>query len=92
MLGQIGQQQIQTKDGRDRSIETKTKIKLRPILGTGDGEWSPLAGNTLYLTEEEMLNLFKNNNYNINTLDDIANEGSVRYQVKMYIRNKKESK
>ncbi len=81
-----------TNDGRDRSIETKTKIKLRPVLGTGEGGWEPLAGNTLYLTEEEMLNLFKNNNYNINTLDDIANDGSVRYQVKMYIRNKKESK
>ena len=82
-----------TSDGRERSIETKTQIKLRQILNSSDAGWSPLGGNTNYLTEEEMLNLFKNNNYtNINTLDDIANEGNVRYQVKMYIRNKKESK
>ena len=79
-------------DGRSRSIETKTKIKLRPVLGTVNDEWIALGDNTQYLTEEEMLNLFKNKNYNINTLDDIANDGSVRYQVKMYIRNKKENK
>lgn len=81
-----------TSDERTRSIETKTKIKLRPILGSEDGTWNLLGGNNEYLSEEEMINLFINNGYNINTLDDIANEGTVRYQVKMYIRNKKESK
>ena len=39
-----------------------------------------------------MIELLKTNKYEVSSLDDIANHGSVRYQVKMYIRNKKEIK
>ena len=37
-----------------------------------------------------MITLFKNNNFNVNTLSDINNNGEIRYQVKMLLRNKKE--
>ena len=81
-----------TNDGRTREIETRVKIKLKEILGADDKSWVALQNNNQYLTLEEMINLLKNNKYEINTIDDIANHGSVRYQVKMYVRNKKENK
>lgn len=77
-------------DGRDRSIETKSKIKLQQILGTSNDSWVNLADNQEYLTLDEMINLFKNNKYNVNSLEDINNNGETKYQVIMFIRNKKE--
>ena len=76
-------------DGRDRTIETKVKIKLQQILPSTPTGWENLVNE--YVTEEELIRLFQNNKYSVNTLEDIANNGQIRYQVKMYIRNKKES-
>lgn len=81
-----------TNDNRERSIETKVQMKIRPILNVGDDGWLPLGENTRYMTLEEMINLFNNNDYKFESLDDINKDGTVRYQLKMYIRNKKETK
>ncbi len=78
-----------TSDGRDRTIETKTKIKLQEIKGTLDDSWEDLSED--YITENEMLELFRSKNYEVSALEDIINNGEIRYQIKMYIRNKKEN-
>ena len=78
------------KDGRERSIETKSKIKLQEIQGTTSSSWNNLS--TDYLTEEELLELFKSKGYNVKTLEDINNNGQIRYQIELFVRNKKESK
>ena len=77
-----------TDDGRVRNIETKYKIKLQQILSEGSGGWTAIGS---YVTEEEMIRVLKEKGYNVESLDDINNNGEIRYQVKMYIRNKKES-
>ena len=76
-------------DGRDRTIETKVKIKLQQILPSTPTGWENLVNE--YVTEEELIRLFQNNKYCVNTLEDIATTGQISYQVQMYIRNKKES-
>ena len=77
-----------TSDGRVRNIETKYKIKLQQILSDNSGGWTAIGS---YVTEEEMIRILKEKGYNVESLDDINNNGEIRYQVKMYIRNKKES-
>ena len=81
---------VKATDGRDRSIETKTKIKLQQITGASEQNWTSLTENDKYVSFDEMITLFKNNNFNVNTLSDINNNGEIRYQVKMLLRNKKE--
>ena len=76
-------------DGRTRTVETKTKIKLQQIIPGESGGWTNLSQD--YISEEELINIFKNKNYNVKTLEDINNNGEIRYQIKMYVRNKKES-
>ena len=76
-------------DGRNRQIETKTKIKLQEIKGTSESSWENLS--TTYVTEEEMINIYKQNKYNVNSLQDINNNGELKYDIKMIIRNKKEA-
>lgn len=77
-------------DGRDRTIETKTKIKLQEIKGSTSDGWENLS--TSYLTEEELIKLYKDKNYKVNTLEDITNNGQIKYQLVTFVRNKKESK
>ena len=77
-------------DGRDRTIEKKVKIKLQQNLGTETDGWNNLDIN--YMTENEMINLFKQKGYKVETLQDIANNGEIRYLLKLYVRNKKETK
>ena len=77
-------------DGRTRKIESKEKIKLQQILGTTEESWEDLSQT--FVSEEEMINIFKSKNYNVNSLKDINNNGELRYKVKMYIRNKKVNK
>jgi hypothetical protein len=79
-------------DGRTREIETKTKIKYQQILSKGEAKWVNVGNNNEYLTLENMIKLLKNNKYEVNTLEDISNNGTIRYQLKMYVRNKKETK
>ena len=78
------------KDGRDREIETKTKVKLQEIKGGKPNSYNNLSED--YIGEEELIKTFQNKGYKVNTLEDITNNGEIRYLVKMYIRNKKESK
>ncbi len=77
-------------DGRDRTIETKTKIKLQEIKGSETEGWQNLS--TESLTEEGLIKLFKDKGYKINTLEDITNNGQIKYQLVTFVRNKKESK
>ena len=77
-----------TSDGRDRSIEKRVKIKLQPYLGNeGDG-WETLSVD--YLTERAMIELFKSKGYKVETLQDITDNGEIKYELKLFIRNKKE--
>ena len=78
------------KDGRDRVIETKTKIKLQEIKGTTTDGWQNLS--TDYLSEENLIKLFKQKGYDVKTLEDITNNGQIKYQLITYVRNKKENK
>lgn len=77
------------KDGRDRVIETKTKIKLQEIKGTSTDGWANLS--TEYLSEERLIRLFKEKGYDVKTLEDITNNGQIKYQLITYVRNKKEN-
>jgi hypothetical protein len=78
-----------TKDGRSRSIETKTKIKLQEIKGKTEAGWNSLSQTPL--TEKEIINLYQQKGYKVNTLEDIVNNGEIRYQLVIFVRNKKES-
>lgn len=78
-----------TKDGRTRQIENKTKIKLQEIKGTNEASWENLSQT--YVTEEEMITIYRNNKYDVNSLQDINNNGELKYDIKMIIRNKKEA-
>ncbi len=77
-------------DGRTRTIETRNKIKLQQIIPGESSGWTNLSNE--YVSEEELINLFRSKNYDVKTLEDINNNGEIRYQLKMYIRNKKEIK
>jgi len=79
-----------TNDGRNREIETRVKIKLQEILGMTEESWKDLTTN--YMTSEEMIKVLKDKNYKVETLEDIQNNGELKYKVQMSIRNKKESK
>lgn len=74
-------------DGREREIESKTKIKLQQYLGVSEDGWENLKND--YMTEEELIKTYKDKGYNVNTLEDIVNNGELKYQVKMYVRNKR---
>ena len=76
-------------DGREREIQKRTKIKLQEIKGMTSSSWNNLS--TDYLSEEELLKTFKNKGYKVSTLEDIMNNGQIKYQLKIFIRNKKES-
>ena len=79
------------KNTRTRNIETKTKIKLQQILGTSSSsDYEDLS--TEYVTEEEMIKIFNDKGYKVTSLSDINNNGEIRYQIKMLLRNKKEAK
>ena len=77
-------------DSREREIETKTKIKLQEIQGQTEESWQNLSED--YISENELINMFKQKGYKVNTLEDVLNNGQIRYQLKLFVRNKKESK
>lgn len=78
-------------DGRIRNIETKTKIKLQQILNINSSyDYEDLSSE--YVDEMEMFNIFNDKGYKVSSLTDINNNGEIRYQIKMYLRNKKETK
>ncbi len=76
-------------DGRDRVVEKRTKIKLQEIQGVETAGWQNIT--TEYLTEENLIKLFKGRGYNVNSLEDITDNGQIKYQLVTFVRNKKES-
>ena len=74
-------------DGRTREIDTKTKIKLQAILGNTTENWKEIGD---YVTLEEMIQLFNDKGYEVTSLEDIVNNGQIKYDLKLLIRNKKE--
>lgn len=76
-------------DGRNRVIETRTKIKLQQYLNSADAGWTDLSSE--YISKEDMFTLFQSKNYDVKSLEDINNNGDIKYLVKMYVRNKKEA-
>jgi len=75
-------------DGRTREIDTKTKIKLQAILGNTTESWKPIGD---YVTLEEMIQVLNDNGYKVTSLEDIVNNGQLKYELKLLIRNKKEA-
>ncbi len=75
-------------DGRNRQIESKVKIKLQEIKNTYSNDWKALDSN--FMSEAQMISVLQNKGYKVGTLEDINNNGNIRYEVKMYLRNKKE--
>lgn len=73
-----------------RKIESKVKIKLQEIQGTNDSSFEPIG--TEYVTLAEMIKIYTDKGYKVETLDDIKANGELQYKVKMLIRNKKEAK
>ena len=43
------------------------------------------------MTEEDLIKAFKEKGYKVNTLEDITNNGQIKYQLVIFVRNKKES-
>ena len=80
----------QTSDGRQREIESKVKIKLQEIKSEVNDNWEDLS--TDYLTEEEVIKKFVEKGYEVKTLRDVTNNGQIKYKLKMFVRNKKETK
>ena len=72
-----------------RNIETKTKIKLRPIKDATDGDFKDVSEE--YMSEQELIEKYKSLGYEVNSLTDIVNNGELSYKIKMYVRNKKEA-
>ncbi len=71
-----------------RTIKSRIKLQLQQIKGTSEDSWTDLT--TEYVTEEEMIDAFTKAGYEVTSLADISNNGSIRYKVQMIIRNKKE--
>ena len=59
-------------------------------MGITDANWKDLAVE--YLSLEDMIHTCQLNKYEVNTLEDIQNNGELKYKLQMLIRNKKESK
>lgn len=70
-----------------REIQTKQKIKLQKILSNNEEKWVNISET--FLTKEEMLQKFKDLGYPVNTLADINASGELKYDLKIYYRNKK---
>ena len=49
-------------------------------------DWTDLSVD--YMSEDQMIRVFQNKGYNIGTLKDINNNGEIRYQMKLLVRNK----
>ncbi len=77
-------------DGRVREIENRIKIKLQEIKGSTNEGWNDLSNE--YLDEESLVRFLQEKNYNVTSLNDIANLGEIKLKLQMLVRNKKESK
>jgi hypothetical protein len=76
-----------TSDGRERQIETRVKIRLQEIKAGTNDNWENLSNE--YLTEEQVIKVFNEKGYEVKTLEDITNNGEIRYKLQMTVRNKK---
>jgi len=76
----------ENKNGRE--FELKVKVKLQKMTSNGDETWENLSDN--YVDLSTMLAIFTSKNYVANSLSDVDVNGEIRYQIKMYVRNKKE--
>ena len=77
-------------DGRDRAVEIRNKLKIREIKGVSQAGWQNISDG--YLTEEELIKTFQEKGYDVKTLEDITSNGEIKYQVQLFVKNKKESK
>ncbi len=75
-------------DGRNRQIESRVKIKLQEIKQTASTDWENVGID--YMSQDSLIKVFQNQGFNVSTLEDINNNGNIRYQVKMLVRNKRE--
>lgn len=77
-------------DGRTRQIETRVKLKIQEIIGTSNTEWQDLSET--YMSKDELVEFLKQKGYNVNSYEDIINNGELNLKIQMLVRNKKENK
>lgn len=71
-----------------RKIETKVKLTIQEIKNVSKDGYEKIM--TKYTEDiDELIAAFKAKGYEVESLSDIAMNGELKYQVKMYIRNKK---
>ncbi len=78
---------IQPTNTNYREIQTKQKVKLQQILSNNEEKWINISDT--FLTKEEMIQKFKDLGFPVNTLADINASGELKYDLKIYYRNKK---
>lgn len=68
-----------------REIQSKLKIKLRPIISSVSEEWKTF--NEDYLSLDELLKKLQDKGYKVYSIEDINKSGELKYKVKLMIRN-----
>ena len=77
-------------DGRIREIEKRSKLKIQEIKGATNEGWNDIASS--YMNENDLISFLQSKGYNVNSLDDIENNGDIKLKVQMLVRNKKENR
>lgn len=67
-------------------VETKTKVRLRKPKEEANEKWKDLSKE--YVKQDKLLEIFKDNNYEVDSLKDININGEIKYEIKMFYRNR----
>lgn len=69
-------------------VETKNQVSVQKVKGETEDKWKDLSEN--YVSEKELIRLFKEQDIDVDSLEDIMTKnGEAKYEVKMYYRNRK---
>lgn len=70
-----------------RNIQTRVRMKIQEIKNVKDSSYENIMKD---YTEDVnvLIKAFKDKGYEVNTLEDIALNGELKYLVKLYVRNK----
>lgn len=71
-----------------RDIEENTLLKIKPVDENNSKYWNLLSETPV--TMEEMIKIFKDKGYDVETLEDIYNNNMISYGIVLQYRNKKE--
>lgn len=71
-----------------RQIESRIKVKYQKITEVDGAEkWVSITDN--YVSESELISVFQNKGYQVNTLKEIEDASDLRYEIKLEYRNRK---